>query len=332
MRAGFYTLLLTLLLASGAQAHEIRPAYLKITATEEPGSYDLVWKQPIVDGKRLKINPILPTSCEETTGGPGEVTNAALIRRWHVDCGAEGLVGKTIIISGLERTIVDVFVENVHINGTSNTLVVKPVKPSFVMGGQETGRTAGAISYFRLGVEHLLSGFDHILFIVGLVILVRTPLNLIKIVTSFTVAHSLTLGLATYGLVSLPQSVVEAVIALSILFLAVELVRKEDVPVSLLRRYPWAITFVFGLLHGFGFAGALTETGLPQGAAALALFLFNLGVEAGQLIIVALVLASIAALRVLPFPLPAKANLVPAYSIGGLGSFWFIDRTMSLLQ
>lgn len=337
MKLGVITICLILLVACGASAHEIRPAYLKITSGGAAGSYDLIWKQPILDKKRLKIDPVLPVVCKKIGGGPGEVTGGALIQRWRVACGVEGLQGATITIAGLERTMIDVFVEIVEADGTSRTHVIKPARPSFVFGGE--GRSgAGRASYFRLGVEHLLSGFDHILFIIGLVLLVRTPMKLVKVVTSFTVAHSLTLGLATYGLISLPQNVVEAVIALSIVFLGVELVRKDEVRESLLMRYPWAITFVFGLLHGFGFAGALAETGLPQGTAALALLLFNLGVEAGQLIIVALVLGVIAAARFLPGELAgrlppelsAKAAVVPAYSIGGLAGYWFIERTLSL--
>lgn len=339
MKNSLLTLWLILLVASNANAHEIRPAYLKITSGEATsgmtsGTYDIVWKQPILDKKKLKIDPVLPPACERTGGGPGEVTGSALIQRWRVACGPEGLEGATITIAGLERTMVDVFVEFVDADGASRTHVLKPSTPSFVIGDETTQGTAGVASYFRFGVEHLLSGFDHILFIIGLVLLVRTPMALVKVVTSFTLAHSLTLALATLGIVSLPQNVVEAVIALSIVFLGVELVRKDRTSASLLMLYPWAITFVFGLLHGFGFAGALAETGLPQGAAALALLLFNLGVELGQLIIVALVLGVIAAARLLPAELSgkltARARLVPAYGIGSFAGFWFIERTLSL--
>lgn len=200
--------------------------------------------------------------------GPGELTGAALIIRSRITCGEKGLEGQTITIAGLERTMIDVFVEIVSSSGTTSTLMLKPQRASFVMEADAgTGSGTGSLGYFRLGVEHLLTGFDHILFVIGLVLLVRTPMKLIKVVTSFTVAHSLTLALSTWGIVSLSQSAVEAVIALSILFLAVELARSDKPSDSLLLRYPWAIAFVFGLLHGFGFAGALTEIGLPQGTA-----------------------------------------------------------------
>lgn len=331
MARGFLFVLLVMLVVPAASAHEVRPAWLQITETQVVGTYDLVWKQPVLADRRLKIDPVMPASCETMTVGPGEMTGAALIIRSRITCGDEGLEGQTISIAGLERTMVDVFVEIVSSGGDTHTLILKPQRASFVMA-EDAGKGSGTgfLGYFRLGVEHLLTGFDHIIFVIGLVLLVRTPMKLIKVVTSFTVAHSLTLGLSTWGLVSLSQGAVEAVIALSILFLAVELVRAEHATDSLLLRYPWAITFVFGLLHGFGFAAALTEIGLPQGTAALALLLFNLGVEAGQLIIVALVLAGMMVIRRLPVPVPGGLRQAPAYMIGTLAGFWFLERTLSL--
>ncbi len=335
MRRGFLFALLALLFVPAANAHEVRPAWLQISETQVAGTYDLVWKQPVLADRRLKIDPVLPVSCETKTVGPGEMTGAALIVRSRITCGGEGLEGQTISIAGLERTMVDVFVEIVSSGGDTHTLILKPQRASFVMGegaGSRTGSGTGFLSYFRLGVEHLLTGFDHIIFVIGLVLLVRMPMMLIKVVTSFTIAHSLTLGLSTWGLVSLSQGAVEAVIALSILFLAVELVRAGRAEDSLLLRYPWAITFVFGLLHGFGFAAALTEIGLPQGTAALALLLFNLGVEAGQLIIVALVLGGLFVIQRLPVAASGGLRQAPAYLIGTLAAFWFLERTLSLFS
>lgn len=333
MSRGFLFIVLALLLVPAASAHEVRPAWLQISETQVAGTYDLVWKQPVLADRRLKIDPVLPASCETMNLGPGEMTGAALIVRSRIICGSEGLEGQTITIAGLERTMVDVFVEIVSSGGDTYTLILKPQRASFVMeagAGAKSG--TGFLSYFRLGVEHLLTGFDHILFVIGLVLLVRMPMKLVKVVTSFTVAHSLTLGLSTWGLVSLSQGAVEAVIALSILFLAVELVRAGRAEDSLLLRYPWAITFVFGLLHGFGFAAALTEIGLPQGTAALALLLFNLGVEAGQLIIVALVLAGLFVIQRLPVATSGGLRHAPAYLIGTLAAFWFLERTLSLFS
>lgn len=331
MSRGLLFALLVLLIVPAASAHEVRPAWLQITEMQEDGIYDVVWKQPVLAGKRLKIDPVFPASCERANMGPGEFTGAALIVRSQITCSDGSLEGQTITIAGLERTMIDVFVEIVSVSGATHSLMLKPQKSSFVMGdGADAGSGTGFFGYFRLGVEHLLSGFDHILFVIGLVLLVRAPMKLVKVVTSFTVAHSLTLGLSTWGLVSLSQGAVEAVIALSIVFLAVELARADSATDSLLLRYPWAITFVFGLLHGFGFAAALTEIGLPQGTAALALLLFNLGVEGGQLIIVGLVLAALFIGRRLPLPVPDGLKQTPAYVIGTLSAFWFLERTLSL--
>ena len=194
-----------------------------------------------------------------------------------------------------------------------------------------SGESSGGGIYLWLGMEHLLEGYDHILFIIGLVLLVRRPLLLFKVVTSFTVAHSITLALATFGAVSLAQAPVEALIALSIVFLAVELVQPGSTP-SIMRRFPWAITFVFGLLHGFGFAGALTEIGLPEEAAILALLLFNVGVELGQLLIVAVMLILLLVIARLPLALPAVVKRLPAYAIGTTAAFWFIERSFTVLQ
>lgn len=332
MNRWFLFAILVLFINPVAGAHEVRPAWLQIAETQAVGIYDLVWKQPVLADRRLKIDPVLPSSCEKVNLGPGELTGAALVVRSRITCG-EGLEGQTITIAGLERTMIDVFVEIVSAKGATRTLILKPQRASFVMADSaDTGSGTGFLGYFRLGVEHLLTGFDHILFVIGLVLLVRRPTTLIKVVTSFTVAHSLTLGLSTWGLVALSQGAVEAVIALSILFLAVELARSDRVAESLVLRYPWAITFIFGLLHGFGFAAALTEIGLPQGTAALALLLFNIGVEVGQLIIVALVLAVLYAGRRLLLPVTGRLKPASAYVLGTLAGFWFLERTFSLFQ
>lgn len=323
-------LMISLLASSGAAAHEIRPAYLKLTQIEGSSDYAVVWKQPLRDGKRLEIEPVFPPACQEVSRSLGQSTGSALIQRWRMTCADEGLQNQTLLISGLDRTIVDVFVEVSFASGRIQSRILKPNAASFVVS--EAGGSA-ASRYLRLGIEHLLSGFDHILFVIGLVLLIRTPMNLVKVVTSFTIAHSLTLALATYGLVRLSPPAVEAVIALSIMFLAVELVRARNaggMDESIIMRYPWAITFVFGLLHGFGFAGALTQIGLPREAAALALFLFNVGVEVGQLLIVAAALCALALFRRLPVTWPAPAGLMPAYIIGTMAAYWFVERTLSV--
>jgi hypothetical protein len=348
--------------ASLASAHEIRPAYLKLTefdrgfsektvsgteiilgeasgqATTKTG-YEVVWKEPMRSGERLNISPGFPSDCYEVGRSLGENTNLALINRWKINCDDPGLQAKKVIVHGLDSTMVDVFVEIVFSNGAVQSAILKPGSSSFTI--DNSGKSSATSSYLTLGIEHLLQGFDHILFIVCLVLLVRSPLNLLKVVTSFTVAHSITLALATLGIVRLSQTSVEAVIALSIMFLAVELLNNQAADKrgnnaaakpSIMRRYPWMITFVFGLLHGFGFAGALSEIGLPQQAAGWALLFFNMGVEIGQLIIVAIILVLIAGLNRIKAETPWLVARLPVYGIGTLAAFWFIERSLTVFR
>jgi hydrogenase/urease accessory protein HupE len=185
---------------------------------------------------------------------------------------------------------------------------------------------ATPVTYLDLGVEHILLGFDHLLFVLALLIITQGTWQLVKTVTAFTVAHSITLALATLGFVHVPVPPVEAVIALSIAFVATEIIHVRQGQRNLAARAPWLIAFVFGLLHGFGFAGALSEVGLPAGQIPVALLFFNLGVEIGQLIFVGAVLAMVAAIRVLRLSLPTWLKLVPPYAIGTIAMFWVIER------
>ena len=231
------------------------------------------------------------------------------------------------------------FVEITFLSGQSQTTILKPGNSSLIV---DRGAGPGSSSYFWMGIEHLLLGFDHILFVIGLVLLVRTPMNIVKVVTSFTIAHSLTLALATFGLVQLSQASIEAVIALSIVFLAVELLNvgqrrghaltAVENNSSIMMRHPWAITFIFGLLHGFGFAGALTEIGLPQDAAVLALLLFNVGVEVGQLLIVSGMLVLLFVARYIHVGKYSMLEKFPAYGIGTMAVFWFLERSINTLS
>jgi len=338
------------IVVSPVQGHEIRPAYLKISELTVPAAissalsatdstdearpsadinYRVLWKQPLRAGESLHLEPVLPDNCQELARSLGTSTAMALTKRWTIACSGEGLAAKTIVISGLDSTIVDTFVEITFADGALQSAILRAGASSLLV--DNSGQSSGSGIYLWLGIEHLLQGYDHILFIIGLVLLVRTPLLLLKVVTSFTVAHSITLALASFATVSLPQAPVEALIALSIVFLAVEL-RAPGSAKSVMRSYPWAITFVFGLLHGFGFAGALTEIGLPEEAAILALLLFNVGVELGQLIIVAVMLVLLAAIARLPTAVPAVLKRLPAYAIGTTAAFWFIERSLTVLQ
>jgi hypothetical protein len=328
-------------------AHEVRPAYLQLTEVSA-GRFEVLWKQPVLADaepgliRRLPLRPAFPARCREAGRALPEVTASALIERWTIDCGAAGLADAPIEIAGLPRTLTDVLLRVRFLDGAAVDHLLRPEAPRAAVSPETSGGMA-VPAYLRLGVEHLLFGFDHILFVVGLMLLVRRPLQLIQVVTAFTVAHSITLALSTLGVVTLSQRPVEAVIALSILFLAVELARGAGSPGagggggiadegrSALARSPWAIAFGFGLLHGFGFAGALAEIGLPEQARAMALLLFNVGVEIGQLAVVAVLLALLYGLRVRRVPLPASAAQVPIYVMGTVSAYWFLERVLSMV-
>ena len=327
-------ILLLALLPASALTHEVRPAFLQIEDTGR-GQLKLLWKAPLVAGKALAVEPLLPAHCDEPVERQRTMEAAAMVEVWQVSCGERGLAGSEVRLAGLERTVVEVFVEVVGADGTRDSLLLKPDRTSFVYGADASGESRGGGAWLRLGVDHLLFGFDHILFVVGLVLLLRKPRDLVKVITSFTVAHSLTLGLSALGGMTFNQGAVEAVIALSILVLAVELAKADQHGSTLIFRYPWAITFVFGLLHGFGFAGALADIGLPEDSAVMALLLFNVGVEAGQLMIVAAMLGVLAGWKLVRRQLPGLANprlhALPAQCMGIVAGYWFADRTLGLM-
>jgi hydrogenase/urease accessory protein HupE len=220
--------------------------------------------------------------------------------------------------------MVDVLVRISLTDGRVVSRLLRPDAPSFVFGKETAGPAAGG--YFVLGVEHILSGIDHLLFVLALVLIVRGVGLLVKTITAFTIAHSITLALATLGFVKVPSAPVEAVIALSIVFVAAEIVRARRGEHGLTERAPWLVAGTFGLLHGFGFAGALAQVGLPQNDIPLALLFFNLGVEAGQLAFVAAVLAVLALVRRANITFPRWTPLVPPYAIGSIAMFWVIQR------
>ena len=333
-------LLGTVLFPATVAAHEVRPAYLQVTEVSA-GRFDVLWKQPILPDadpglvRRLPIAPRFPAHCREDERALPDLTASALMERWTLSCGEAGLVGAEISIDGLSRTLTDVLLRVRLLDGTSVDHLLRSEAPRVVLS-PESGGGAAVPTYLLLGIEHLLFGFDHILFVVGLLFFVRRPLQLVQVVTAFTVAHSITLALSTLGLVTLSQRPVEAVIALSILFLAVELARGAQggqavaVRQSAMARSPWAIAFGFGLLHGFGFAGALAEIGLPESARAMALLLFNVGVEIGQLAIVGLLLALLRIVRISRVPVPAFAAQIPICVMGAVSAWWFVERVLSM--
>jgi hydrogenase/urease accessory protein HupE len=319
-------------IAASAWAHEVRPAYLELRETG-PDTYDVLWKVPgLGDEMRLGIYVALPVGSTNLTEPRGAFVNSAFIERWTMKR-AGGLTGGTIQIDGLRGTATDVLVRVQRLDGTTQLTRLTPSAPSFVVEASPS-RTEVVRSYLSLGVEHILGGLDHLLFVLALLIITRGSWRLVKTVTAFTVAHSITLSLATLGLVNVPSAPVEAVIALSIVFVAAEIVHERQGRPGLTENAPWVVAFTFGLLHGFGFAGALSEIGLPQGDVPLALFSFNVGVEVGQLLFMAAVFAVIAAARQIKrrvaLPSPTWAWRVVPYAIGSVSAFWLIQRVATI--
>ena len=307
-----------------AQAHESRPAYLEIDETA-PGQYTVRWRTPVLAGMRLPVVLRLPEGVRNLKEPlVQQLSDSQLERRW-IDAGPDGLAGKRIAFPGLELTITDAVVRAELLDGRSWMAVARPSQPWVQI--EATGSTWDtALDFVRQGIEHILSGADHLLFVFGLLLIVASPWMLVKTVTAFTIAHSITLAAATLGYVRPPAGPIEAAIAMSILFLGVEIVRAYRGGTSFTIRHPWVVAFLFGLLHGFGFAGALTAAGLPPAAVPLALVSFNVGVELGQLAFVAVLLLLAAGLRQLGIVWPKRAELAPAYLVGTLGAFWLLQR------
>ena len=313
-------------------ADEVRPAYLEIVDvsdsqdTDNPISFEVLWKQPIVENRRLPIEPIFPNDCQMQEVGPPSITSSALTHRWQTNC---ELDQGDISIKGLSTSITDVLLRFIESDGTVNNFILRPTNPSINL----TTPSTTSVGYLVIGIEHLLAGIDHVLFVIGLVLFIRNPWSLLKTITAFTVAHSITLGLSIYEVVSLKQGPVEAVIALSIVFLARELAQKPEQRSLLTQGQPWLMAFFFGLLHGLGFAGALTDIGLPDDAILSSLLLFNVGIEIGQLVIIGLFLCVAWLWQKLTqrFKIhEAYLYSASAYGMGIVATFWTIDRTLVL--
>jgi len=318
-------LLPLLLFATSAIAHESRPAYLELTL-DDAESVSLSFKAPAVGNMRLSLYPNLPANCAETKAPTSYIIEGAYTESGEFNC-AGGLTGESVSIDGLSRTLTDVLVRVERPDGSTQVARLTPSAPSFVVA-ETPGAFAVASTYFAIGFEHILLGIDHLLFVLALLILVQTTRTLIWTITAFTVAHSFTLAAATLGYVSFPQAPVEAVIALSIVFVASEVAQASRGRPGLTQRKPWIVALTFGLLHGFGFAGALTEVGLPEQAVPLALLFFNLGVEFGQLSFVGAVLLLAALAKRFIGDLPTWLPTASAYAIGTIASFWTIERVV----
>lgn len=327
--AGWLVAALLALLAATAPAiaHESRPAYLEIEETAA-GQYTLQWRTPVLAGVRLPVVLQVPEGVRNLREPViMDLADSRLERRW-IDVGPEGLAGRRIEFPGLQYTITDAVVRVRMLDGRNWMVIARPGQP-WVEIEAAPGSLALAGDFLRQGMYHILLGPDHLLFVLGLLLLVATPWMLVKTITAFTVAHSITLAAATLGYVEPPGPPIEAAIALSIVFLALEIFKARRGETSFTIRHPWVVAFAFGLLHGFGFAGALSHAGLPPGDVPLALLFFNIGVELGQLAFVAAVLLLIRASRAYLKRLPPRAGLLPAYVIGSLGAFWLLQRLAS---
>ncbi|MGD2054735.1 MAG: HupE/UreJ family protein [Gammaproteobacteria bacterium] len=319
--------LVCLLSPAITHAHESRPAYLEITEVQQ-AIYDITWRRPARGDRVLAMQPVFPEHCAIQGKVANYLSSGAHTSRWSLECKDRGLADQTIAIDGLAQTITDVLVRIQFLDGTTLTQILKPNATAFVVEGSPDSWKVMA-DYFVLGVEHILGGIDHLLFVLCLLLIVKGNWLLVKTITAFTIAHSITLAMATLGFVKVPQAPIEAMIALSILFLAVELVKQQEGESDIAIRAPWIVAFIFGLLHGFGFAGALAEVGLPQADIPLALLMFNAGVEAGQLLFIAGVIIIIHVWKYMTRLELTWLPKVTVYAIGSTASFWVIERTMS---
>lgn len=322
-----------------AFAHEVRPAYLELREVQNK-VFDVLWKTPMRGNRRLALEPEFSGRTEFLAPVTTRESGGAAVQMWRMKA-IEPLCGQMLQIRELEGTMTDALARIEFADGTSWVQRFTPANPAATIPVEQSGWGVAG-EYSTLGVEHILLGMDHLLFVLALLMITRGTMRLIQTITAFTVAHSITLGLATLGFVHVPSKPVEALIALSIVFVALEIVKQKTRGVigdshlgshisdrsspSLTVRKPWIIAFIFGLLHGFGFAGALSEVGLPQNHIPLALLFFNIGVEAGQLLFIAAVLGWIAIVRRVRIPSLRWAAFVPPYAIGSVAMFWVIDR------
>ncbi|WP_026617506.1 HupE/UreJ family protein [Ensifer aridi] len=337
-RAGFagtgyvWLFLLTVVAAvlspNAASAHEVRPAFLSIQEVA-PNEFTVLFKTPMQGDARLALTALFSGRIEAVTPIVSRPTGDAMVQTWRTRT-REPLAGQRVLVDGLQNTMTDALVQVRFANGNTWTARLTPSEPTAVIPATQSV-WAVFVTYVRQGIEHILFGFDHLLFVTGLMLIVRGWRNLVKAVTAFTVAHSITLTCATLGWVTLPSRPVEALIAISIVMVAAEIVRLERGQLSLAIVRPWTVAFAFGLLHGFGFAGALSELGLPQGDIPLALLAFNVGVELGQLAFIAVTLIGLYLIRQL-VNMPRHAIVASAYAIGIVAAFWSVERLDAMLQ
>ena len=303
--------------------------YLELRQTGAD-TYSVLWKVPARLDLESGIQLQLPPKCKIVSTPKRHTIAGAQIERYDISC-PQGLEGRSISVGGPAAAIADVLIQFIHPDGAVGIFRLTPATPSVTITATPS-RLSQALTFINVGVKHILTGVDHLLFVLGLLLIVRDGWMLVKTITAFTIAHSITLAVATLGYASAPLPPLYAAIALSILFLAPEILRKERGETSLTLRHPWVVAFSFGLLHGFGFASGLVDLGLARSEIPWALLCFNVGVEIGQLLFVALILALARSFCTLEIAWPRWAQALPVYTIGSLGAYWTIQRTVILLQ
>jgi len=327
-------LLAALACTASAWAHRLSPAFFGLTETA-PNAFDVQWKVSISGGLAAVLEPKVPDGCSLTENVRTYVVDDVRFQHGALSCPA-GLAGTTFTVNGLAETQTDVLLRVDYLDGTASNQRLTPGEPAVIIPERPSALEV-VRTYVVLGVEHILLGIDHLLFVLALLLVVNGVRRLVATVTAFTAAHSITLGAATLGFIHVPSAPVEAVIALSILFLASELARQraggpDNDRANLTRRFPWVVAFAFGLLHGFGFAGALSEVGIPQHAVPLALLFFNVGVEIGQLLFIAAVFGFAWLVRLSAVRVPAIWPRAVAYGVGSIAAFWVVERTIAVFE
>ncbi len=318
MRSFCLAVLLWVLMLGAAAAHEVRPAFLSLTETA-PAEFSVLWKQPVMEGKRLRIRPGFPDGCQQTT--PVFTRNGDTVNE-RSRLSSCPLTEGEITLAGLERTLTDVFVQINYLSGEARTALIKPAVPRMALGGKAQ---SPARHYLRIGIDHILKGWDHLLFVIGLTLLVARR-QILGVATAFTLAHSITLALAAFGLLNIPARPVEILIAASIVLLGGEIIRKQNGQKSLASQRPYLISFTIGLLHGCGFASSLAEVGLPKGTELLALLLFNLGVELGQFAVIGAAVLALIMIAKTGRNTLRKTETILTYGLASIAMFWVIQR------
>jgi len=316
-------------LASMASAHPLAPAVLSFVPDETTDSITMTWRAPVTRPKGEVLTPRIPEGCEVIEPTVRELVeeNTAVVDTTLLRCEPPSLVGRTVAIDGFGDSTVNVVVRIERLDGSVDHAILDPRTPSFTVMRPEE-RASSFLGYLTLGIEHLATGWDHLTFVLGLLVLFGWHRRLIAAVTAFTLGHSLTLALSVLGLVTVPQALVEALIAMTIVVLALEIQSGEHGPVW---KHPWLLPASLGLLHGLGFASVLFDAGLPSDEIPLALLGFNLGLEAGQLGVIGLAYAGFRLLHA-AWPTSLSQNrAIPAYAIGSLAAYWVIERTLSAL-